>query len=317
MALKRVEEFVKDNPGSRPKVIRSPRIVVKDGNDVEAACIKLMLYGDWGSGKTYALYFLLRMGYRVLVVATDFGGDGLNTIRIKLRKENREDLLSNLKVVNLKSYEDICAFLDHPDRYFPEIYDWNPDVLCWDGFSGFQQIDVNEMVGDIASSEESNKSDDKTRQGRLAGLQFEQQDWGVVRTATLRPANAFLSMKNEKTGKPWHKIVTCLEAVKNKVKKGPGDEGGFEEAMRPLLQGAGGVIAGAGFDAIWRCVAKQVGVGSKATMQYVYETKPAGVRVAKDRGFEFPVEIEANMFKWWPQMCEMLGAEGPPKVPEK
>jgi hypothetical protein len=117
-------------------------------------------------------------------------------------------------------------------------------------------------------------------------------------------------MKDLESGKVWHKVVTCQEGVRSKGgKKG----GGLEETCQPMLQGAGGVIIGAGFDFIWRCTANEEGFGKNAKTKFCYETKPdSKSRMGKQRGFNFPTEIEADMFKQWPLMLEMLDLPMPP-----
>ncbi len=245
MALKPIaavkEEFV-SKTGSK-KTLTLPRILKpKKLSDDEATVYKILGYGPTESGKTRMLLGLLLHGFKIFVISTDMGGDGLSTVKIALKKLKREDLMENLTGVVLNDYDLVKSFCDEPADVFPEIYDEDFDFLVWDGFSTFQGVNVSEKVGeDIKPPEKIDKFGDtkELSQGREAGVTFEIMDWGAVKNMTLRNLDNFLKLNNKKTGKVWHKLLTCLEG-KNAVRSGDGFNGttSYEDNGKPLIQGA-------------------------------------------------------------------------------
>jgi hypothetical protein len=285
MSLKKAEFIKEVGPNKAATVIRSPQVRITSLDEPEARYLKGMLFGPWGGGKTYTINALLELGFKVLVLTTDIGGDGLNTVILHQKRSGRDHLLANIRKVEVEDYDACVSFIKKPQRFMEDIYDWDPDWIFWDGFSGFQQIDVSEHVEDQGSEKAAEA-------GTNTDLQFEMNQWGQIRNATIRNVANFLGMNNKKTGRKWHKLLTCQENVKSR----PAKEGGGPpvDTVSPLLQGAGGILMGAGFDFIWRCLAKTKGVGSDATLEYVYETKPSSERWAKCRGFEFPPTLDGK-----------------------
>jgi hypothetical protein len=291
MSLKKAK-FVKEagTPNKKANVVRSPVVRVAGLDEAEDRYLKGMLFGPWGGGKTFTINDMIALGFKVLVLTTDIGGDGLNTVILEQKKRGTPELLKNVKKVEVDDYDACKSFIDKPERYMPDIYEWDPDWIFWDGFSGFQQVDISEHVEDAGKGDDSD-------------LQFEMNQWGQVRNATIRTVSNFLDMHNKVTGKRWHKILTCQENVKTR----PGKEGGGPvDTVSPLLQGAGGILMGAGFDFIWRVVAKTKGVGSAARVEYVFETRPSSERWSKSRGFEFPEIMPAKFDTALKSMFESL-----------
>jgi hypothetical protein len=301
MATLKKTEFVKEaGPVKKGTVIASPRVRVASLDEVEARYIKGMLFGPWGGGKTFTINALLELGFKVLVLTTDIGGDGLNTVILEQKKKGNAGLLKNIRKVEVEDYEACKSFIDRPETYVPDIYEWDPDWIFWDGFSGFQQVDISEHVEDAGKQDDSD-------------LQFEMNQWGQVRNATIRTVSNFLDINNKQTGRKWHKLLTCQENVRTK----PGKAGeGPQDTVSPLLQGAGGILMGAGFDFIWRVVAKTEGVGTTAKAKFVYETKPSNERWAKSRGFEFPETMDANFEGAVKEMFSQLDISLPEKTDE-
>src|SRR5689334_7362646 len=93
--------------------------------------VKLLLFGPIASGKTFLIVGLLLEGERVFVVSSDFGGDGLITVKNELRRIGRLDLLANLRGLNLATYEDIADFWEKPLTFAPTILDFDPTVIMW------------------------------------------------------------------------------------------------------------------------------------------------------------------------------------------
>ena len=105
------------------KLLRAPKYGrAKRGNDNTASPIKIMLFGDLGTGKTYTIKDLLELGYKVLVLTTDIGGTGLNAVKIPLRMEGKSHLLDNLVEVVLNGDAEVQEFMEEPAVYFRDIY---------------------------------------------------------------------------------------------------------------------------------------------------------------------------------------------------
>ena len=266
--------------------IKSPRVKVTSLDEITDRIVKMMLYGGQGTGKTYVICGLLELGYKILVLTTDFGGDGLNTVRLEMKRRGKRELLKNTRVVQAEGYGAIRDFIDYPEKYVEGLWEmFVPDVVFWDGFSAFQQVDIAEHVQDAGKGDDSD-------------LKFEMSQWGMVRNATIRTVNDFLGIHHGDINP--HKIVTCLEDVKSK-------EGKMEDSMSPLMQGAGKTLAGAGFDLIWRVVCSMIGTGDNVKAHYKYQTKPDGTkRVGKSRGFEVNHEVPADMYHVWVGLTDEL-----------
>src|SRR5262249_14955160 len=153
--------------------------------------IKICLYGDYGSGKTFALADLAeKHGLKMVVLTTDIGGDGLSTVVAELKDRGRLDLIdTNFIHVTLESYDQVSEFIDKPELYIPEIYDFDPDMIVWDGFSNFQKLYVSDAV----------ESDPEVidRNGDIITLKY----WGKIQSVSTKTLHRFLTKHNPKTGK--------------------------------------------------------------------------------------------------------------------
>ncbi|MEN6587809.1 MAG: hypothetical protein ABFE02_17345 [Sulfuricella sp.] len=296
-------DFVK-RAGQRSGQLPTPRLRAISLDEEEALPFKMMLYGTWGTGKTLSLVGLLLHGFKVLVLTTDVGGSGLLSVKTWLRRTGRAALLTNVYSLTLSSYSEVESFLEAPETYMPDIYDVDIDWLFWDGFSGYQQVHVGSFVGDLEPARSD--SGKPVSEGRQAGLVFEQADWGAVRNATIRAVSDFCNLANKKTGKQWHKAVTCLESVKAKG----GGQGGFVETRQPLLQGAGGILSGAAFDLIIETTATAASANAEegsGGRQYWYVTKGNQQIAAKSRGIELEPRETADMFALWQKIAKQVG----------
>ena len=285
------------------KTVTAPRAKVRryDQDELDLY-LKLLMFGSSGSGKTYIIRMLLEMGYKVLAMTTDFGGDGLNSVIIPMRREGTWDKFrGNFKSVEIEGYDDVLSFLQAPETLVPEIYEWDPDFVFWDGLSGWQMIDVGEKVGDYEAGK--NASD-----AERDGLQMNQQKWGQIQRATMRGISDFLAMRNKKTGRPWHKIVTCMEAIKSKG----GGQGGFSETKEPLIQGGASRLVSGFFDVIVRTAITSSPLdedGSKREFHYILQGHQN--LAAKVRGFQLPPKMSADGRALVTDLFRQLGLELP------
>lgn len=302
------EEFVV-KAGVEKRILPAVRLPqIKNIAEEEDSTLKVMLFGPVGSGKTQFLVGPLMAGLKVFVITTDIGGSGLTSVRRWLKRNGRPELAQNLYEVQLNGYEQVKEFLESPTMLKmgngSTIWDIDPDVLVWDGFSSFQQIDIAEYVGAMAPK----GARDNVSEQRESGLQFETADWGIVRNATVRIMEKFMGLTGP-GGKPIHKIVTCHEDIRLKRQgTNPTDPSVATEQKRPLLQGAGGLIILGAFDLIMRTkVTTDRGdddAGSRAA--FWYEIQPHGNRYTKNRGFDLPAQAEADPVTLWKNLVGQL-----------
>jgi hypothetical protein len=280
------------------RVLQVPRSQrVKSGDDAEATPIKIEIYGAWGSGKTFCIKSLLDLGFKVLVVTTDIGGSGLSSVKIPLRREGKQELLKDLlREVILDNDEEVQAFVFDPTTFFPEIYEWNPDFVVWDGWGSWQQIQLMERVGAMPTERKGKELAEAVEEG----LKLEQDQWGMIKIGTTRTTHKFCALSNKTTGKVWHKILTAQEGYKS-VKQGD-NTSELKETKQPLVQGAGGILSGGAFDLIIR-TAKDT-VGGKDTFKYQIRQQNT---VSKVRGFELPAEMDADFGKLWEMISTQAG----------
>lgn len=246
--------------------------------------VKLMLFGPIASGKTFFIVALLLEGERVFVVSTDFGGNGLITVKNELKRLGRLDLLSNLKGLDLATYEDISDFWESPLEFAPSILDFDPTVIVWEGVSAFNIDILDEYILSMAPGAE------KSGELRHAGFTHTQQDWQGMKRGTMRQLRHFVSFILP-NGKRLHKIVTAHESkpqnndLTNKTEKGP------------LLQGSARDLATGGFDVVLQCLKEETKDGEVA---YKYRAVGASDKLAvKNRGFALKGVMDADPVKVW------------------
>ena len=269
------------------KTITAPRAKARNYAQEDADLyVKIQLFGSPGTGKTFLGKALLELGFKVLFLTTDLGGDGLNSIVIPMRREGTwNKYRQNMRSVEIEGYDEVSSFLAAPESVFPDIYDWDPDFIFWDGLSGWQLIDIGEKVGEYAVG-------DKASEAERDGLQMNQQKWGQIQRATFRGLSDFCAMRNIKTGRSWHKVATCLETLKS---KGANSGGGFVEGREPYLQGAGGRMAMAAFDLVIRTAIMSSPLdedGSKREFWYILQGHQN--LAAKVRGYQLPPKMKAD-----------------------
>jgi hypothetical protein len=281
------------------KVLPTPRKNrVKNGEDSESYALNFMIYGPWGSGKTYAAEGLLRHGFKILFINTDIGDNGTITVRMALKNKGLTDLSKNYKIISLYGFKEIEEFIKEPAAFWEDVYDWAPDFIFWDGFGYAQANDISEKAGEmIVEQQDIDNSKPGARQveiseSRAEGVKFQVADYLVLRSLTIRVVKAFCSLHNKKTGQIIHKIVTVQEAIKSKKKDGEMSSE-LVDSMQPMLTGAGGVLTCGAFDLIIRTEKSPDG----KNFNYIIE---GGKQMStKKRGFNLPDKMPADFYEVW------------------
>ena len=268
-----------------PQPTTKKKLKARKGTD-ENDYLKILAYGIPGVGKTNAISGLLRHNLRVFVCSTDFGGSGLRTVKANLR--DKVECLDNLFEYEFQSYSEFSQFLQDPsiiDIDDQDIYSFNPDFLVWEGMSNWQQNMLDDYVLDM---EPGTKNSSKQR---LEGLRAEQQDWDAIKRGTNRSLDTFLKLHNVKTGKSWHKYVTCHEGEAKQ------DNLTGELRRDPLIQGGARSSIGGAFDLVIQMV--KTGSEDKTKYEYILSTPKA---MTKSRGFKFKPREEGDMYKLWQEI---------------
>lgn len=291
------EDFVKNSGAPRTLTVpRGPR--VKKLSEEQATTFKALLFGPTGSGKTYAIKGLLEHGFKVLVISTDMGGDGLVTVKMALRNEGKANLLENCASIVLSNYTEVMTFLNTPEAVYPEIFTDALDFLVWDGFSSFQQTILSDEIGQMTPVLTGDKT---VSDARDSGLQLELQDWGMVKAGTIRALDKFLKLNNRKTGQVFHKLVTCLEGIKAvRTGKGIDTVTTYTDAHEPMLQGAAAKLVGPAFDIIINTRIEVV--DSVRTFRYLTGTKT--------RGLILETSEPGDFYSLWHKISGQLGIRG-------
>ena len=262
--------------------------------------VKLMFYGDTGSGKTYVIIALLRLGLNVVYFSTEIGGSGLRTVK---EIATEEELSHLFEIEGLTDYKSLTTFLNNPEELIPEFYDTDIDMIFWDGGSEAQLVHLEEYIGEsIMPKDERSISD-----ARRSGLQLEQRDWSMVMNGTVRMVKDFMSMQNQKTGKRWHKIMTFKESEKERVEDPTGSDAKpkFRAKNTMVIHGAAKKLVEGAFDFIVRARVKTSAVTKES--EYLYCTLPSDSQTAKARGVKLPAEMPADMATLWAMLTRKKG----------
>lgn len=269
-------------------------------NDDDDA-LRVLVLGHTGSGKTFTLAEILQTlnfkgkPTKVFVASTDIGGNGLRSVKERLKQIDRLDLLSNLAWFHFRDYEDFASFTSNTDNLEVNglpFWEFDPDLIAWDGVSNFQESLVWRYVMDLDPlSKDSTESRD-------AGIQAGQAEWGQIRKCCTLQIDQFVSLQNP-NGKRVHKLVTCLldDGKESKLTK--------ETKQGPLIMGAARDYMGPAFDVILTAQAL-VPPGSKVpTYKYLCEFG-AGKPLAKVRGAALPKELldSADMKGLWEHLTK-------------
>lgn len=284
----------KNNFAKRKVSIKTYRLDDEDGN-----WIKVMSYGPPGAGKTNLILGMLLNGERVYVVNTDMGGNGLGTIKRRLKKMGRADLLANIAFADFSTYEEFQAFIENPEVVNSDtfkLWDFNPTVLVWEGVSFWQIALLDEEVLSHASVAKDGQSNVELRN---EGMFAERADWNVIRRLTIRTANHFLNIHNPYTGDRVSKYCTFQESEPEKDDKGKLVING---KVKPLIYTAANTLMGAGFDLIVQLVARNKGIGADSSTDFLYRTLANDRVYGKNRAFDVPPEMPADPEDLWKRL---------------
>lgn len=273
------QQIVSKLAGTTPK-----KYSVKSGKDMRAedASFNLLVYGESGMGKTKIAVDLLLLGFKVVLVDTDFGRKSKETIQNYFydHPEHMKFYDNNLMVIDDLDVEGVMAFCRNPASIYPEIYDWNPDVLFWDGMSAYQQGDLEaDLCRDDFKRDDADYS-----------------TWRGSRNGTIFPLMKFLNQHNINTNKQWHKVVTLMEDERVDRRKGASaaekkkgeDIIVGSETKGPMLNTTARDLAGAGFSIVLQCL--KTTLGNEVTFKYI--TRGAKI-ISKDR-FGLPAELPGD-----------------------
>jgi len=285
----RTDSTIKPSPVSKVTLYRSDKR--------EDDPIKIMFYGDTGTGKTRTILGLLRSGLTVLYFSTEIGGSGLRTVK----EEASPDELSRLyELEGLTDYRTLTTFLRSPEKLISEIYDLNVDLFFWDGGSEGQLVQLEEYIGEsILPKNEREISD-----ARRSGLQLETRDWSMVLNGTVRMVKDYLNMYNVRTGKRWHKILTFKEQEKERIEdlSGADSKPKYRAKNSMLIHGGAKKLVEGAFDFIIRTRVKTSAVDK--TSEFLYCTAPSDSQTAKSRGVKLPAEMPADMAVLWAMLSK-------------
>lgn len=296
--------------GAAPKAVpvtgKKKRVIFRRLSDAKGRWVKILMYGQSGTGKTDAIRGFLKAGLKVLVISTDLGGDGLSTVYNNLQEEGLLSLGDNLVHADFPTWDDMADFLNKPESYdlsdlgFKDIYAFDPDIIVWEGFSGFQLYQLDSKVLDMAPNRKEGKTN--VSEQREAGLVAEQTDWGAIKRGTIDAIGDFMKLHNHFTGKAWHKYMTCLESE-------PDDK---NPKRRPLLQGAAGKLLEAMFDIIIEAKRKEVAGSEPGKPKIVYSYNCVGHDglCAKSRGYKLDAVETPDMLKLWTKIKTQIGDGG-------
>jgi hypothetical protein len=247
---------------------------------------KVFIQGHTGTGKTLVAskiaQCLNREGRhnKIFVASTDIGGNGLRSVKDDLVSAGRKDLLDNICYVEFRDYREFKAFTGDPESVVEGFWEWDPDVLFWDGLANFQESHVWRYILDL------DPLADKPSEVREEGVQAGIAEWGQIRRCTILQNDLLLTLHNP-NGKRIHKVTTCLlddgkeSKLTHEVKKGP------------LIMGAARDYIGPAYDAMITTTVFPPKAGSKEP-QYRYQCDVTSQWVAKKRGDRIPEEVLAS-----------------------
>lgn len=296
-------------------------------SSADTSYIKIAGYGKTMSGKTDAIFALLMRGLRVFVLSTDMGGSGMLTVRSHLRKIGREDLLQNLVEYEIQdrdgAYEEVDTLINLfkdkelatqfeivlEDGTVTTLFAWDPQVLCWEGFSNYQDscivryVTTKDITPDKVDARGNLLPKAEGSEMRQAGFRLDDfRDWDAVKRATNYQLDEFLVIHNPLTGRKIHKYVTFHEKEPDLEPSRPGEAPKKPEDMKPniLLSGSARSTVINGFDLVVR-MSREVkkDPGKRPVITYLYQLSTAD-SANKLRGYhDLPDTMEADFGKIW------------------
>jgi hypothetical protein len=287
--LKKTSEETKNvlPPPTKPaSVLRAPKAefrIIDPEEQEYTPTVNIGFMGLPGTGKTKFTADLIEAGAKIFSLNTDPGGCGEETILAQCIKNGTKDkFIKNFRAVSISDYDTLQEFLENPLKFYPKLWDFNPDFLSWEGFANFQQVILSEKVSEIAEELAAESKNNKNVSEAVSeGFKYEQQQWGMIRNGTIRRSEEFIQIKNP-SGKPLHHILTMHESVESIQLKDSNGQSKSEEraSARPAVNGAGKNFLGGGFALILRTVRD----GDK----FYYENSSKTLGLTKNRGIDLP-----------------------------
>lgn len=288
-------------------VAGKPKPAAYSLDDDTAAPPKLMIYAHSGCGKTYFIVGLLLEGERVFVLSTDFGSNGLATVKNALRKMPQyfnvetdewtpagKEILSRVRAIDLSTYPQVVDFIDNPLDFAPDLDTWAPTVMMWEGFTTFNVDILDEHILSFAPGAEN--SGDL----RYEGFTHTKQDWQGMKRGTVRPVRKFMALTLP-NGKPMAKILTTLESggaelntLTQKVEK------------TALVHGTGRALMGPAFDVILEAFK----VTKDGETKYYYRCEGDSDKyLVKSRGYDLKPVEDADPARVWRKIRSVGGGK--------
>lgn len=294
------------------------------GLDEYTPFLRLYTWGPSGSGKTFLIALLVEAGYRVLILNSDVGGPGLNTLIAYLRGKDKAHLLSNVKVVPVVDYKSCEKFLENPASYYKaatggqDLWKFDPEIVCWEGFGNFQQVHVWNHIADLTGGK-------KTKDGDLDGLALSTLDYQLVMTATHQAIDSFCRIQSPLTGLYPHKIwqahvdegLLDMEGQKVSAEKAQGQE--TQRSQRPWIMGKSAKLVLGAADYGFRCFTKEVRVpGKPPQVHFGWDFSNSDKNGGKQRDGCSPLTgsptiLPVNPLAVWNEMLGKIGLS--PKEP--
>lgn len=262
---------------------------------------KLMIFGEPGSGKTNFLVSLVtQFDEKLLVVSTEQGGGGLSTLANGLAAAScPEKFHTNVFSIDLSDYSQVVdVFLRDVDpktgkkiprlyAHYPELRDFRPTVLVWEGMTNFQGTQVNsELLG-----EKEMELNDNERWAY----------WGTVKTTTSRVHSDFLSCTDPDY--QWHHILTVHEM--EDVTRDSNGKVTKVNGVKPEIAGGGARAVYQAYNLILNTMKtrKEDPVTKKVNTTYTYRTQAKGSEDwEKCRGYDLEGAFAADAGKVWGEM---------------
>ena len=285
--------------------------------------LKIASYGFPGTGKTGAIADLAALGYKIFILSTDLCGSGTAAIPARLKLLEKPEAIQNVIEFASEDYyqiEGMIELLSSPDPAHSELvqvrepatgnviplWQWEPDIIAWDGFSNFQSAISPEYVLSLSPSVNENAESSEMRQAKIRADDW--RDFDAIKRLVTMLVNKFIPCHNPLTGKPVHKYVTMHEKRPREDQNGNVIAG---QTPEPLLVGSLADAIAAGFDAFIRMAEVPSSIpGKKRSFSYWINVPNA---ITKDR-FYGQIESRIDNVKpgdfgiLWQKMAELVGA---------
>lgn len=281
--------------------------------------VKVYNWGMSGSGKTFLLAKLVEAGYKIAVVNSDVGGNGLNTIVSYLKQVGKPHLRKNILIIPIPTYQASESFLENPAVYVkkcggPDLWQWDPTIFAWEGYGNWQQVHAWDHVVSMTGGKKQKDSD-------LDGLALATMDYGLLMKATHFAIDSFCRIQNPYTGATPHKIYQAhvddrpvdMEGKKVPQEKQQGVQ--LQSGQKPWIMGQGAKLVTGACDFGFRSFSQEVRSPGKPTqIVYGWDFTPGERNGGKTRSsFTLgPVICPVDPLTVWNAMLDAVDA---PRLP--